>query len=95
MGGLILYYVFSMFASKQEGYLDEKRTVTAQFEEYRDAKNAYRHFSKQIKAWKRLDPSHIGRCTLIVAPSQSDQSSESTKPRDLLGQQSKLLAERN
>jgi len=95
MGGVTMYFVFAMFASKQDGYLDEKRTVTAEFEEYRDAKKAYRHYSKQIRKWKRSDPSHIGRCSLIIAPSQSDRPSEYPNQRDLLGKQPKLLAETN
>ncbi len=90
-----MYFVFVMFASKREGYLDEKRTVTGEYEEYRDAKNAYRHYSKQIKKWKRLDPSHIGRCALIAAPSQSNRSPEYQNRRDFFGKQPKLLAETN
>jgi hypothetical protein len=86
-----LYYVFTVFASRLNGQLEDKKTVTGEFNNYSEAKIAYKYYAKQIKKWKKLDSQHVGRCTLIYTPQVNSDAID--QQSGFFGRQPKLLAE--
>lgn len=87
----MMYYVFAMFASNRNGFLEDKKIVVREFVNFEEAKGAYRLYTKKVKKWKRMDIFNVAKCTFIQTPDKPTESEDWQK--SFLAQQPKLLAE--